>query len=76
MNDSKVKHVNILGDKLKEDISDEVKPELETKLQAFNKRFEGVRQRLKDMTNKDLPEGSSCWLVRLMRRKLFRASIN
>ncbi|XP_028414728.1 nuclear anchorage protein 1-like isoform X2 [Dendronephthya gigantea] len=74
--DLKVKHVNTLGNELKGEISDEAKDAVNTELEAFNERFNSVSQRLKDMENRDLPEGSGCWFVRFMRRKMFRASIN
>ena len=71
-----MKRVNAMGDELKEEISEEEKQNLDAKLTDFNKRFNAVSQRLKDMAKKDLPESSGCWFVRFMRRKLFRASIN
>lgn len=76
VNESKVKRVNSMGDELKAAISDSAKQELDAKLEPFNDRFNAVSKRLKDMGNRDLPEGSGCWFVRFMQRKLFRASIN
>ena len=76
VNDSKVKRVNTMGNELKTEVDDEEKQGIDEKLKVFNERFNAVSQRLKDMANKDLPEGSGCWFVRFMRRKLFRASIN
>ncbi|XP_028414565.1 dystrophin-like isoform X1 [Dendronephthya gigantea] len=71
--DSKVKHVNTLGNELKEEIAEEGREGVDAKLDAFNQRYNNVSQRIKDFENKEPQTSSGCSeFVRRIRRKLFQ----
>ena len=63
--------MNDIFDETIEAISDDRKEEVAKKKADFNDRYNTVSQRLKEMPNRDLPESSSCWFARFLKRRLF-----
>ena len=74
VNTTKVERVNTMGNELKEDMNETSQKVIDDRLQQFNTRWETVSNRLKEFANRDLPEGTDCFFVRLLRRRLFRSS--